>query len=70
MGSRLSGWWLMHAPSISMLGNAFQRFLSRADQEALLARVREHLTRKAVFSLKLAIPGPSSTRGQMEGAMW
>ncbi len=28
---------------IYMLGNAFQHFLSRADQEALLARVREHL---------------------------
>ncbi len=30
-------------PCIYMLGNAFQHFLTRADQEALLARVREHL---------------------------
>jgi SAM-dependent methyltransferase len=30
-------------PFIYMLGNAFQHFLTRADHEALLVRVREHL---------------------------
>lgn len=36
-------------PLIYMLGNAFQHFLTRADQEALLARVREHLSREGIF---------------------
>ena len=36
-------------PLIYMLGNAFQHFLTRADQEALLARVREHLLPEGCF---------------------
>jgi SAM-dependent methyltransferase len=34
---------------IYMLGNAFQHFLTRADQEALLARVQEHLLPEGCF---------------------
>jgi SAM-dependent methyltransferase len=34
---------------IYMLGNAFQHFLTRADHEALLARVREHLRPDGCF---------------------
>jgi 2-polyprenyl-3-methyl-5-hydroxy-6-metoxy-1,4-benzoquinol methylase len=36
-------------PFISLLGNAFQHFLTRADQEALLARVWEHLHPQGCF---------------------
>ncbi|MGI9059817.1 MAG: class I SAM-dependent methyltransferase [Ktedonobacteraceae bacterium] len=36
-------------PFIYMLGNAFQFFLTREDQEALLARVREHVRPEGCF---------------------
>lgn len=36
-------------PLITLLGNAFQHFLTRADHEALFARVREHLTPEGRF---------------------
>jgi SAM-dependent methyltransferase len=43
---------------IYMLGNAFQHFLSRADQEALLARVREHLHPQGCFLFGTRHPSP------------
>ncbi len=43
---------------IYMLGNAFQHFLSRADQEALLARVREHLHPQGCFLFGTRNPSP------------
>jgi hypothetical protein len=45
-------------PFIYMLGNAFQHFLSRADQEALLARVREHLHPEGCFLFGTRNPSP------------
>jgi SAM-dependent methyltransferase len=45
-------------PFIYMLGNAFQHFLSRADQEALLARVREHLQPEGCFLFGTRHPSP------------
>jgi 2-polyprenyl-3-methyl-5-hydroxy-6-metoxy-1,4-benzoquinol methylase len=43
---------------IYMLGNAFQHFLTRADQEALLARVREHLRPRGCFLFGTRNPSP------------
>ena len=45
-------------PFIYMLGNAFQHFLTRADQEALLARVREHLHPQGCFLFGTRHPTP------------
>ncbi|HEU5439240.1 MAG TPA: class I SAM-dependent methyltransferase [Ktedonobacterales bacterium] len=45
-------------PFIFMLGNAFQHFLTRADQEALLARVREHLPPEGCFLFGTRNPTP------------
>ena len=45
-------------PFIYMLGNAFQHFLTRADQEALLARVRDHLTPVGRFLFCTRTPSP------------
>ena len=47
-----------HFPFIYMLGNAFQHFLSRADQEALFARVREHLSPQGCFLFCTRNPSP------------
>src|SRR5215471_4286535 len=41
-----------------MLGNAFQHFLSRKDQESLLARVREHLHPEGCFLFGTRNPSP------------
>src|SRR5581483_10914519 len=43
---------------IYMLGNAFQHFLTRADLEALLARVREHLLPEGCFLFCTRNPSP------------
>ncbi len=45
-------------PFIYMLGNAFQHFLTRADQEALLARVLEHLHPEGRFLFGTRNPSP------------
>ena len=45
-------------PFIYMLGNAFQHFLTRADQEALLARVREHVQPDGRFLFCTRNPSP------------
>jgi SAM-dependent methyltransferase len=45
-------------PFIYMLGNAFQHFLTRADQEALLAGVREHLRPQGCFLFGTRNPSP------------
>lgn len=44
-------------PFIYMLENVSQFFLTRADQEALLARVREHLTPEGCFLFETRNPG-------------
>lgn len=45
-------------PFIFMLENAFQFFLTRADQEAMLARVREHLLPEGCFLFETRNPSP------------
>src|ERR1051326_5006892 len=45
-------------PLIYMLGNAFQHFLTRADHEALLACVREHLPPQGCFLFCTRHPSP------------
>ena len=45
-------------PFIYMLGNAFQHFLTRADQEALLARVRDHVPPEGRFLFCTRNPSP------------
>lgn len=47
-------------PFIYMLGNAFQHFLTRADHEALLARVREHLRPDGCFMFGTRNPIPKT----------
>jgi 2-polyprenyl-3-methyl-5-hydroxy-6-metoxy-1,4-benzoquinol methylase len=51
-------------PFIYMLGNAFQHFLTRVDQEALFARVREHLLPEGRF---LFVTRNPSARNLFEG---
>ncbi len=43
---------------IYMLANAFQFFLTRSDQEAMLARVREHLPPEGCFLFETRNPSP------------
>jgi SAM-dependent methyltransferase len=45
-------------PFIFMLANAFQFFLTREDQEAMLARVRAHLTPDGCFLFETRNPNP------------
>jgi|SRR5579859_802233 len=45
-------------PFIYMLENVFQFFLMRADQEAMLARVREHLLPAGCFLFETRNPSP------------
>ena len=67
-------------PGIYMLMNAFQFFLTRADQEALFARVREHLLPEGCFLFetrnpsrailaKSAIPTRNSSRRRTAGSL-
>jgi SAM-dependent methyltransferase len=41
---------------ITMTGNSFQAFLTRADQEAVLGRVREHLQPNGTFAFEVRNP--------------
>ena len=45
-------------PFIFMIMNAFQFLLTRADHEALFARVKEHLTREGCFLFETRNPTP------------
>jgi SAM-dependent methyltransferase len=45
-------------PFIYMLENVFQFFLTREDQEAMLARVQEHLLPKGCFLFETRNPSP------------
>jgi ubiquinone/menaquinone biosynthesis C-methylase UbiE len=45
-------------PFMYMVENAFQFFLTRADQEALLARIREHLPPEGCFLFETRHPSP------------
>jgi SAM-dependent methyltransferase len=46
-----------------MVGNAFQMFWTRADQEALLASVREHLRPGGCFLFETRNPSPRNLDG-------
>ena len=50
-------------PFIYMLENVFQFFLTRADQEAMLARVREHLLPEGCFLFETRNPSPRNLFG-------
>ncbi len=54
----------MAEQGFQVIGNAFQHFLTRADQEALLARVREHLSPQGCFLFGTRHP---SLRNLFEG---
>ncbi len=45
-------------PFMYMVGHAFQLFQTRADQEALLARVREHMRPEGCFLFETRNPSP------------
>ncbi len=47
-------------PFIYMLENAFQFFLTRADQEAMLAHIREHLQPQGCFLFETRNPSPQN----------
>ena len=47
-----------HFPFIYMLENVFQFFLTREDQEGLLARVREHMHPEGCFLFETRNPSP------------
>ena len=47
-------------PFMYMLGNAFQFFLTREDQEALLARAREHMHPEGCFLFGTRNPSPQN----------
>ena len=53
---------------IFLTGNAFQAFLTRADQEALLERVRAHLHDEGLFAFETRNPlwGTPRTRADLE----
>ena len=48
---------------IFLTGNAFQAFLTRADQEALLGRVRAHLHDEGLFAFETRNPRWRTSRG-------
>jgi SAM-dependent methyltransferase len=57
---------------IFLTGNAFQAFLTRADQEALLARVRTHLHPDGLFAFETRNPrwGTSAPRDAQEQGLF
>lgn len=55
---------------IFVTGNAFQAFLTRADQEALLARVRAHLHDKGLFAFETRNPRWADLETRDEEEEW
>jgi SAM-dependent methyltransferase len=55
---------------IFLTGNAFQAFLTRPDQEALLARVREHLRPDGLFAFETRNPRWSDLATCAEEKAW
>lgn len=45
---------------ITLTGNAFQEFLTRADQEALLGTIRRHLAPGGLFAFETRFPKPGA----------
>jgi SAM-dependent methyltransferase len=52
---------------VILTGNAFQAFLTRADQDALLATVRRHLAPDGVFGFETRNPAGHDLRDEPEG---
>ncbi len=59
-----------HFRLIFVTGNAFQAFLTRADQEALLARVREHLHDEGLFAFETRNPRWANLETRDEEEEW
>jgi SAM-dependent methyltransferase len=55
---------------IYMAGGSFHHMLRRADQEALLARVREHLEAEGVFAFDMSIPRPGMLKTVHDEEPW
>lgn len=55
---------------IYMAGGSFHHMLHRVDQEALLARVHEHLHPQGVFTFDTIIPRPGMLRNVREEEPW
>lgn len=52
---------------VILTGNAFQAFLTKADQQALLASVRRHLAPEGVFGFETRNPAGHELRDEPEG---
>jgi SAM-dependent methyltransferase len=59
-----------HFRLIFLTGNAFQAFLTRADQEALLARVGAHLHDEGLFAFETRNPHWANLEARSEGEDW
>ena len=57
-------------PLIFTTGLVFQHLLDRSDQEAMLARVREHLAEDGRFVIDVGFKHPRSMAGDSEEAFW
>jgi SAM-dependent methyltransferase len=55
---------------IFLTGNAFQAFLTRADQEALLGRVRAHLHDDGLFAFETRNPRWNAATTSTTGELW
>src|SRR5262245_60544728 len=55
---------------IYLTGNAFQAFLTRADQEALLGRVRAHLSDEGLFAFETRNPRWADLDTRVEEEYW
>src|SRR5215210_1972467 len=55
---------------IFLTGNAFQAFLTRADQEALLERVRMHLHDDGLFAFETRNPRWGADTSSSNGELW
>jgi SAM-dependent methyltransferase len=55
---------------IFLTGNAFQAFLTRADQEALLERVRAHLHDDGLFAFETRNPRWNTNTTSANGELW
>src|SRR5215213_144084 len=55
---------------IFVTGNAFQSFLTRADQEALLERVRAHLHDEGLFAFETRNPRWNADTSSATGDLW
>ena len=55
---------------ICATGGVFNMLLTRTDQEAMLAQVREHLTPGGIFAIDVVIPQPDWMGDNEQEALW